>query len=141
MTTTDTTPTLITRARTVTESDIVNFAGLSGDFAPLHIDEEYAKKTVFGGRILHGVGILTLCNGLIVQDGLLDDHLAFLGCTFKVKAPARPGDTLHVEAYTKSVRTTSSGDREVVVYDVVVINQKAERVLESEWTLLRALAD
>lgn len=132
---------LITRSRTVTEADIVNFACLSGDFAPLHMDEEYAKTTQFGGRILHGVGILTFCNGLIVQDGLLDNHLAFLGCTFKVTAPARPGDTLHVEASTKSVRTTSSGDREVVTYDVVVVNQKAERVLESEWTLLRALSN
>ena len=131
--------TLVTRSRTVTETDIVNFACFSGDHAPLHMDEEYAKTTQFGGRILHGVGILTLCNGLIVQEGLLDNHLAFLGCTFKVKNPARPGDTLHVEASTKSTRTTSSGDREVVVYDVVVVNQKDERVLESEWTLLREL--
>lgn len=130
---------LKTRARTVTETDIVNFACFSGDFAPLHIDEEYARSTIFGGRILHGVGILSLCNGLIVQDGLLDDHVAFLGCTFKVVAPARPGDTLHVEATTKAVRPTSSGDREVVTYDVVVINQHDARVLESEWTLLREL--
>jgi acyl dehydratase len=129
--------TLVTRSRTITEADIVNYAGYSGDWAPLHTDEEFARTTGFGGRILHGCAVLAICNGLIVLDGLLDDHLAFLGCTFKLAGPTRPGDTVHVEATTRSTRPTSDGVREVVVYDVRVINQRAEAVLESEWTLLR----
>jgi len=132
--------TLITRSRTITEADIVNYAGYSGDFAPLHMDEEYARTTPFGGRILHGCALLAICNGLIVQDGLLDDHLAFLGCTFTLQAPTRPGDTVHVEAETSSTRMTSDGVREVVVYDVRVLNQRGETVMRSEWTLLREAA-
>jgi acyl dehydratase len=129
--------TLVTRSRTVTEADIVNYAGYSGDFAPLHMDEVFARGTSFGGRILHGCAVLAICNGLIVLDGLLDDHLAFLGCTFKLVGPTRPGDTVHVEATTASARLTSDGVREVVVYDVQVVNQHGDVVMESEWTLLR----
>ena len=53
-----------TRARTMTEADIVNFAGLSGDFYPLHMDAEYAKKTIFGKRIAHGFLVLSIASGL-----------------------------------------------------------------------------
>ncbi len=130
-------PTLVTRGRTITEADIVNYANFSGDFAPLHIDEEFAKLTQFKTRIMHGVGVFAVCNGLIVLDGLLDNHIAFLGCTFRVANPTFPGDTLHCECSTKSVRTTSKGDREVVTYDVIGVNQRGEQVLISEWTLLR----
>jgi acyl dehydratase len=130
-------PTLVTRGRTVTEADIVNYANFSGDFAPLHIDETYAEKSQFGTRIIHGVGVFAICNGLIVLDGLLDNHLAFLGCTFKLVNPTFPGDTIHCECSTKSVRTTSKGDREVVTYDVIGVNQRGDDVLVSEWTLLR----
>ena len=131
------TPTLVTRGRTITHADIINYANFSGDFAPLHIDEEYAKNTQFGTRIMHGAGVFAVINGLIVLDGLLDNHVAFLGCTFRVVNPTFPGDTLHCECSTKSVRDTSKGDREVVTYDVRGVNQRGEDVLISEWTLLR----
>ncbi|TDA68014.1 MAG: hypothetical protein D9V47_08885 [Clostridia bacterium] len=54
----------LTARRTVTETDIVNFAGLSGDFNPLHTDEEYAKTTPFGRRIAHGLLISSISSGL-----------------------------------------------------------------------------
>lgn len=130
---------LVTRGRTITEADIVNYANFSGDFASVHIDEEYAKRTQFNTRILHGAGVFAIVNGLIVLDGLLDDHIAFLGCTFRLANPTFPGDTLRCECTTKETRVTSKGDREVVTYDVVAVNQRDERVLISEWTLLREL--
>ena len=67
-------------ARTVTEADIVAFAGLSGDYNPLHINEEYCKQTVFGGRIAHGPLVYAIAAGLLFQLHLYDDTLiAFLG--------------------------------------------------------------
>lgn len=130
---------VITRGRTVGEADIAAFAGFTGDFAPLHIDEEYAKATQFGGRLLHGVSVLAICNGLIVLDGVLDRHLAFLGCDFKVRSPTRPGDTLHVEVVEVAARVESKGEREIATYQCDVFNQREELVLESTWTLMRPI--
>lgn len=71
----------VTSARTVTETDIVNFAGLSGDWFPLHTDEEYARKTVFKGRVAHGMLTLSIASGLLVRSGLVfpESLIAFYG--------------------------------------------------------------
>ncbi len=61
--------------RTVTEADIVMFAGLSGDYNPLHINEEYCKQTQFGGRIAHGPLVYAIAAGLLFQLHLYDDTL------------------------------------------------------------------
>src|ERR1035437_6531339 len=67
-------------ARTVTESDIVMYAGLSGDYNPLHINEEYAKQTQFGTRIAHGPLVYGIATGLLFHLNLSDDtRIAFLG--------------------------------------------------------------
>ena len=57
--------------RTITETDIVMFAGLSGDYNPLHTDEEYSKQTMFGGRIAHGLLGLSIASGLAMQVGFM----------------------------------------------------------------------
>jgi len=59
--------TVVTRARTVTETDIVSFAALTGDWYPLHTDVEYAKKGPFGERIAHGLLVLSIANGLLLS--------------------------------------------------------------------------
>jgi acyl dehydratase len=94
----------VTPARTVTEADIVNFAGLSGDYNPLHIDEEFCKKTQFGGRIAHGPLVYAIAAGLLFQLHLYDDTLiAFLGFdSLKFTRPVKPGDTIH--AWVKVLR-------------------------------------
>ena len=70
----------VSPARTITEADIVMFAGLSGDYNPLHINEEYCKTTQFGTRIAHGPLIYAIAAGLVFQLHLYDDTLiAFLG--------------------------------------------------------------
>ena len=87
----------ITRSRTITEADVVAFAGLSGDFNPLHTDEEFAKKTVFGTRIAHGLLGLSIASGLINQLGIAEKTvMAFLGLNWTFKAALKFGDTISV---------------------------------------------
>src|SRR4051794_8754466 len=96
---------VITPSRTVTESDILRYAGFSGDFAPIHMNEEYARQSPYGTRILHGVGTLAICSGLVVQAGVFDGHLAFLGLELRLPRAVKPGDTLHVVVEETSRRT------------------------------------
>lgn len=69
-----------TSARTITEADVVNFAGLSGDFSALHINEEYAKKSIYGSRIAYGALTYIISTGLVCQTGLFDgSYIGLLG--------------------------------------------------------------
>ena len=83
-----------TAARTVTEADVVNFAGVSGDFNWIHIDAEATKQTPFGGRIAHGLLVLSMVTGLRMQSGLFTGTiLAFLEIeSWKFQAAVRIGD-------------------------------------------------
>ena len=87
---------ITTRARTITEADIVNFAAFSGDWYPLHVDVEFAKQTPFGERIAHGLLVLSATSGLMP---LMDMAIqAFYGMDrVRFTAPTKIGDTLHVE--------------------------------------------
>src|SRR5215813_2612974 len=86
------------RSRTITEADIVNFAGLSGDFVELHMSEEYAKRGPFGRRIAHGALIFSISTGMMVQ--MIADQetiIAFYGVDrLRFVAPVFIGDTIHV---------------------------------------------
>jgi 3-hydroxybutyryl-CoA dehydratase len=88
--------TIVTRGRTITETDIVAFAALTGDWYPLHSDAEYAKKGPFGERIAHGLLILSVANGLLpLYDMAI---IAFYGMDkVRFTAPTKIGDTVHVE--------------------------------------------
>ena len=125
------------RGRTVTEADIVNFAGLSGDYNPLHTDEEFAKKTIFGKRIAHGMLGLTISTGLSQRLGILDDTImAFLGLEWNFKGPVFIGDTLCLEQTVKSKRETSKPDRGIIVFEAKLVNQKGEVVQEGTRTVM-----
>ncbi|TAN34279.1 dehydratase [bacterium] len=128
---------VITDGRTVTEADIVQFAGFSGDFMPLHVDEEYARTTPYGTRILHGIATLAICGGLVVRSGVFSGHLGMLGMEYRLTSAVRPGDTIHVELEEISSRVTSSGDKEVAVYEFNAYNQSQVQVLAGKWTQLR----
>lgn len=86
------------RGRTVTEADIVNFAGLSGDFVELHTNEEYARQSPFGRRIAHGALIFSISTGLMTQMNLINETvLAFYGMDkLRFTAPVFIGDTVRV---------------------------------------------
>jgi len=125
-------------ARTVTEADITLFAGLSGDYNPLHVNEEYCKQTVFGGRIAHGPLVYAIAAGLLFQLHLYDDTLvAFLGFdSLKFTKPVRPGDTIHAWIKVLEKRETSRPDRGVMKRELRVINQRGEVVQEGIQTFL-----
>lgn len=121
-----------TSARTITEADIVNFAGISGDYNPLHIDEEFCRKTQFGTRIAHGPLIYSIAAGLLFQLHLYDDTLiAFLGFdSLKFTKPVKIGDTIHVRIEVLEKRETSKPDRGVMKRLLQVLNQNDEVVQE-----------
>jgi acyl dehydratase len=125
-------------ARTVTESDIALFAGLSGDYNPLHVNEEYCKQTVFGGRIAHGPLVYAIAAGLLFQLHLYDDTLiAFLGFEhLKFTKPVKPGDTIHARVKVLEKRETSRPDRGVMKRELHVLNQRGEVVQEGIQTFL-----
>jgi acyl dehydratase len=120
-------------SRTVTEADVGDFAGLTGDRFPLHTSEEYARSTPFGTRIAHGLLGLTFAHGLMwARTGELDEAvIAFLGIKdWEFLAPLHFGATIHVEyAVTEQRPSSSKPDRGVVTFDV--------RVLDADGTLLQ----
>jgi 3-hydroxybutyryl-CoA dehydratase len=119
-----------TRGRTITETDVVNFAGLSGDFFELHMDEEFAKTTAFGRRIAHGALIFSISTGLMVQMNLLNDTLiAFYGIEkLRFVKPVFIGDTVHVVKKVAEVMERGAA-RGVVTFSTSVLNQRDEPVL------------
>jgi acyl dehydratase len=127
-----------TPARTITEADVVNFAGLSGDFNPLHTDEEFARKTQFGGRVFHGPGVFSVAIGLESRLGIKEGTaIAFLGMTWNLKLPVHIGDTVHVEQVVTATRaSTSKSDRGIVTFDVEVKNQRGEVCHHGQWFVM-----
>jgi acyl dehydratase len=132
--------TFTTAARTVTEGAVEHFAGLSGDFNPLHTDEESARQGPMKGRIAHGMLVLALATGLVNQLGLYEGTtLALLGMDrIRWTAPVKLGDTIHAVLTVKETRKSSKPDRGVLVVDVAVRNQRDETVCQAEWTTLMA---
>ncbi len=127
----------VSRRRTVTESDVVSFAGLSGDYNPLHTDDEFARSTPFGQRVAHGMLVAAIGTGLGNQMGVLEGTtLALMEQTIRYKGPVKFGDTIHLELIVKEKRETSKPDRGVVIFDTPIINQHGQTVIEMQWTLL-----
>lgn len=128
----------VTPARTITDADLVNFAGLSGDFNPLHTDEEFARRTQFGGRIFHGPGVFSVAIGLESRLGIKEGTaIAFLGMSWSLRHPVRIGDTIRVEQRVAAVRPSrSKPDRGVVTFDVDVVNQTDEICHDGQWFVM-----
>jgi len=126
-----------TPGRTVTEADVVMFAGLTGDYNRLHTDAEYMKDSIFGERIAHGLLGLALVNGLKYRTDVDSDGvLAFLGLTWKFSGPIKLGDTIHAVVRISSKRETSKPDRGLMVQAIQVLNQRGEVVQEGEFTTM-----
>lgn len=125
-------------ARTVTETDIVNFAGLSGDFNIIHMDTEFCKITPYGQRIAHGLLGLSIASGLVARCPGAEQHrlVAFLGLTWDFRNPIFIGDTVYVQQTIASKRPTSKPGLGIVVYDAKVINQRNEVCQEGEWKVM-----
>jgi len=125
------------QSRTVTEADVVNFAGLSGDFNPLHTDAEFGKSTPIGERIAHGVLILAMATGMANWMGIFEGTtIALMEQVTRYKGAVKFGDTVHLEMQVTEKKPTSKPDRGVVKFGTRVCNQRDEMVIDGEWTLL-----
>jgi len=128
---------MVSPGRTVTEADIVGFCGLSGDFNELHSNVEYAKQTMFGKPIAHGLLGLAMASGLAGRLGFLEGTAqAFMGLEWKFKGPIFAGDTIHVRATVVQTRAVQRLGGGIVVLSVSVLNQKDEVTQEGRWTVL-----
>jgi len=127
-----------TQSITITEAHLVNWAGLTMDFYPLHMDEEYAKKTIFGGRIAHGPLSFAMAIGLVYMTGVYGDSiLAWLGVeNMKIPAPVRIGDSIKVFARVSQMQETSRTDRGVISFSWDVTNQRDETVMSLDYVLM-----
>jgi acyl dehydratase len=129
--------TYISQARTVTEADVVNFAGLSGDFNPLHTDDVFAAKTPFEGRIAHGMLVVAFATGMANWTGVFEGTtLALMEQVIRYKGAVKFGDTIHLKLTVKEKKETSKPDRGVVVFGTDVLNQEGQAVIEGYWTLM-----
>ncbi|RRD94690.1 dehydratase [Clostridiales bacterium COT073_COT-073] len=123
--------------RTITETDVVNFAGLSGDFNPLHMDEEFAKSNMFGKRIAHGALGIIIATGLSNQTGYFEGTtIAFLEMSAKYLAPLCIGDTVHLEITPIEITPGKKPGRGILKIMAKLVNQEGTVILESPWTLL-----
>ena len=123
---------------TVTETHIVNWAGLTGDFYPLHMDQVYAEGTQFGERLAHGPLIFGLAVGLVAQAGFGGDAaVAWLGANnMRMLAPVRIGDTVTVTVEVKEQKSTRDPKKGVQTWLYTVLNQRSETVMSFDFTLM-----
>lgn len=127
----------VTRARTITEADVVNFAAVSWDHNKLHTDAEYASKSTYGRRIAHGLLGTVAHTGLAYQ--LTEDSLlALVEMTWRFKKPIFIGDTIRVEQTVKEMRLTTAGDAGVLTFEKEILNQHDDVVQTGTTTILLA---
>jgi acyl dehydratase len=129
--------TTVTASRTITETDVVNFAGLSGDFNAIHTDAVHAAQDTFGKRVAHGMLVQSIATGLAVQSGIIEGTvLAFRELTCKFSLPIYFGDTVHVkiEITDKKFFRRLGGGNITMKYNV--INQEDNVVQRGEWVML-----
>jgi acyl dehydratase len=131
---------IISVGRTITESDIVSFAGLTGDYNLIHTDSEFSKTTPFGQRVAHGLLCLSIGMGLATRTGFIEGTvLAFREITeWKFIKPVFIGDTIHVELEvmdTKPVRRIGGG---LIVIKAEIKNQSGEVTARGSWEALIA---
>jgi acyl dehydratase len=129
-----------TVTRTVTEADIVNFCGISGDFNQLHTDVEFAARGPFGQRIVHGMCGLTIASGCLNRSGIIEGTtVAFKGIqSWRFKRPIFIGDTIGVAIEVREKQEGRRPDCGLVSFWLQVINQREEVVMEGQWDVLMA---
>ncbi|HXZ44217.1 MAG TPA: MaoC/PaaZ C-terminal domain-containing protein [archaeon] len=125
-------------ARTITEADIVNFSAISGDWSPVHTDEEYCKQTPYKTRIAHGLLGLAAVEGLKQRIPAFAEvrYMASLYWNYKFTGPILMGDTIRIRVKIASKRETKKPDRGIVVEYVTMLNQRGEIVQEGEHGLM-----
>jgi acyl dehydratase len=131
---------IVTPGRTITENDIVSFAGMSGDYTQIHTDAEFARTTPFGQRIAHGLLGLSIAMGLATRTGAMEGTvIAFREINnWKFTNPVFIGDTIHAVMNvieTKPIPRVGGGS---ITIETVVKNQRNEITMKGTWTALIA---
>jgi 3-hydroxybutyryl-CoA dehydratase len=128
--------TWLSGGRTVTEADVVNYAGFSGDFNPIHMDAEFAKQTPFRGRIAHGLGVFCIASGLATNAPTVRT-LALLNVkAWQFVKPVMIGDTIRVKGEVIALTPQGRGKRGEVVWRRTILNQRDEVVQTGELVTL-----
>lgn len=126
-----------TASRTITEADVVTFAGLSGDYNPLHTDQVFMEKSAFGGRIAHGALILSVATGLANQLGIFEGTtIAVLEMVTRFTGAVKMGDTIRLVLTITDKKESKKPDRGVVNVGIKVLNQSDQPVLEGSWAVM-----
>ncbi|MBR9986661.1 MAG: MaoC family dehydratase N-terminal domain-containing protein [Desulfosarcina sp.] len=127
-----------TAAITMTETHVVNWAGLTMDFYPLHMDKEYAAKTPFGERLVHGPLIFGVAVGLVSMAGIGGvAAIAWLGTeNMKMLQPVKIGDTVRVEVEVMEQHQTRKPEQGVQMWRYTVKNQRDEDVMVFDYTMM-----
>ena len=129
----------LSAGRTVTEADIVAFAGLSGDFSEIHVNAEYARQGPFGQRVAHGLLGTSIAQGLLVQQGFMEGTvIAFRELTCKFSLPVFIGDTLQASAAVAELKAVPRLGGGLVIFDIEITNQNDKVVQSGRWTVLVA---
>jgi 3-hydroxybutyryl-CoA dehydratase len=120
-------------AKTVTEADIILFSGVSTDVNPAHIDEEYAKTTMFGGRIAHGMLSASFISA-VLGNQMPGNGCIYVSQSLKFKAPVRPGDTVKATVTVKEVNVAKN---RVILDTICTVAGKT--VIEGECMMMPAV--
>lgn len=128
---------IVSVGRTITETDVVNFAGLSGDYNQIHTDETYAVEAGFKQRVAHGLLVLSIASGLAVQTGFMEGTvIAFRDLETKFSTPVFFGDTIHVILEIKELKALPKLGGGQVILKVTIRNQNGKAVQRGNWTML-----
>jgi 3-hydroxybutyryl-CoA dehydratase len=129
---------IVSPARTITEADVVAFAGLSGDFNSIHTDAESVKESSFGQRVAHGLLVISVVSGLAVRTGIIEGTvIAFREIkNWKFSLPVFIGDTVHVILEVKEKKTMPRLSGGAILLSLDVRNQDDQTVMKGIWTVL-----
>jgi acyl dehydratase len=116
--------------RTVTQADIVNFAGLSGDFNPIHLDHEFAKTALFRQPIAHGLLVFSIASGLGINSPPMRTLALMSIQDWQFKGPVFIGDTIHVHTQVREKELRARGRRGVITWERQIVNQAGKVVQE-----------
>jgi 3-hydroxybutyryl-CoA dehydratase len=128
---------LLTPGRTITETDIQLFAGLTGDYTQIHTDVEFCKDTLFGQRVAHGLLGLSIGSGLGTRLGFIEGTaVALREVTWKFTGPIFIGDTIHLTIQVANKKAMPRLGMGLITFDVSLVNQKDEVVQKGQWKAL-----
>jgi len=131
-----------TRGRTIGEGDITLYAGLVGDWTPIHMDDHFARQQGWPARIAHGTLPMNMAIGLFAQMGVLDDSvIGALGVEWNFRGPVAIGDTVHADVTVLEKRLTSKPDRGIVKFGFAVRTQAGATVQEGSLTVMMKTRD